>query len=155
MLFNLNFACQNLLCKAEDLYGVVLNGFLSVWHRSKAEILQVPGNNSAVKQQFNIVSERYITLDGIVKAVAQALGKEAKIVHYDPEKVGLKKGEGFPFRTGHFFASSEKAKRELGWRAKHSFTEDVSQLIQAYKDSGRESQDIDFSVDDKILSSVQ
>ena len=67
----------------------------------------------------------------------------------------MKKGEGFPFRTGHFFASSEKAKRELSWKAKHSFTEDVNELVKAYKDSGRAEKDIDFSVDDKILSSVQ
>lgn len=38
---------------------------------------------------------------GICKAIAQALGKEAKIVLYDPEKLGLGKSgkaEGFPFR---------------------------------------------------------
>ncbi len=37
---------------------------------------------------------------GIAKAIAAAAGKEAKIVHYDPAKIGLKKGEGFPFRCG-------------------------------------------------------
>ena len=114
----------------------------------------MPGNSKAVGQHFNVVSERYITFDGIVKAVASALGKEAKIVHYNPEKIGLKKGEGFPFRTGHFFASAEKAKKDLGWSAQHSFLEDVESLVQAYKDSGRAEKDIDFSVDDKILSSV-
>lgn len=116
--------------------------------------MQVPGNSAAVGQQYNVVSERYITFDGIVHAIASALGKEAKIVHYDPAKVGLKKGEGFPFRTGHFFASSEKAKRELGWAAQHTFLGDVEALVQAYKDSGRETKDIDFSIDDKILGSV-
>ncbi len=38
---------------------------------------------------------------GIAKAVGKALGKEPKIVLYDPEKLGLGKGgkaEGFPFR---------------------------------------------------------
>jgi len=35
---------------------------------------------------------------GIAKAIAAAAGKEAKIVHYDPSQMGLKKGEGFPFR---------------------------------------------------------
>lgn len=114
----------------------------------------MPGNSAAVKQQFNLVSDRYITFDGIARAVAAALGKEAKIVHYDPAAVGLKKGEGFPFRTGHFFASAEKAKAELGWVPQHSFLKDVGALVQAYKDAGRESKDIDFSVDDKILSSV-
>lgn len=100
------------------------------------------------------MSERYITFDGIVKAVASALGKEAKIVHYDPDKIGLKKGEGFPFRTGHFFASAEKAKKDLGWNAQHSFLEDIASLVQAYKDSGRADKEIDFSADDKILSAA-
>jgi hypothetical protein len=35
---------------------------------------------------------------GIVKAIAAAAGKEAKIVHYNPAEMGLGKGEGFPFR---------------------------------------------------------
>ena len=131
------------------------NIFWVVCFDSRYLLFQVPGNSSAVKQHFNVVSERYITFDGIVKAVAKALGKEPKIVHYDPEKAGLKKGEGFPFRTGHFFASSDKAKKALGWNAQHSFTGDIAQLVQAYKDSGRESKEIDFSVDDKILSSSQ
>lgn len=47
------------------------------------------------------------------------MGKEANIVLYDPEKLGLGKSgkaEGFPFRTIHFFANSDKAKRELRWQ---------------------------------------
>ena len=59
---------------------------------------QVPGNSAAIQQHFNVVTDRCISFDGIVKAVAAALGKEAKIVHYDPAKVGLPKGKGFPFR---------------------------------------------------------
>jgi hypothetical protein len=67
-------------------------------------------------------------LAGIVKAIAAAAGKEAKIVHYDPSKMGLKKGEGFPFRAGHFFASADKAKRVLGWKPAHNFVKDVDQV---------------------------
>lgn len=35
---------------------------------------------------------------GIARAIGAAAGKEVKIVHYDPAQMGLKKGEGFPFR---------------------------------------------------------
>lgn len=52
---------------------------------------------------------RTITFNGMAKAIAAAAGKEAKIVYYDPEELGLGKGskaEGFPFRTVHFFASA-------------------------------------------------
>jgi hypothetical protein len=39
-----------------------------------------------------------VCLAGIVKSIAAAAGKEAKIVHYNPADMGLAKGEGFPFR---------------------------------------------------------
>jgi hypothetical protein len=94
---------------------------------------------------------------GIVKAVAKALGKEPKIVYYDPEAVGTGKGgkaEGFPFRTVHFFASSDKAKRELGWKPAHDFLGDAPALVAEYQKSGRVGKDIDFAIDDKILAAV-
>jgi nucleoside-diphosphate-sugar epimerase len=88
---------------------------------------------------------------------AQSLGKEAKIVLYSPEAIGTGKSgkaEGFPFRTIHFFASSNKAKRELGWKPAHDFLADADACVADYKASGRESKDIDFSIDDKILGLV-
>jgi nucleoside-diphosphate-sugar epimerase len=94
---------------------------------------------------------------GIAKAVGKALGKEPKVLLYDPEALGLGgkgKAEGFPFRTIHFFASSEKAKRELGWTPKHTFLDDVKDLVEDYKRLGRESKEIDFTIDDKIIASV-
>ena len=57
-------------------------------------------------------------------------------------------------RTAHFFASADKAKRELGWHPEHNFLMDVGELVERYKASGRLEKDIDFSVDDKILASV-
>lgn len=119
-----------------------------------AMLALVPGNEAAKGQHFNIVSDRCITLDGIAKAVAAAAGKECKIVHYDPAQMGLKKGEGFPFRTGHFFASSDKAKRVLGWQPSHNFLKDVGQLVSDFQASGRLDKQPDFSVDDTILAAV-
>lgn len=58
-------------------------------------------------------------------------------------------------RTVHFFASAEKAKRELGWKPKHNFLADCDDLVAAYKASGRQNKDIDFSIDDKILSAMK
>lgn len=118
-------------------------------------IARVPGNPAAVGQHFNLCSDRCITFDGICKAIAAAAGKpEAKMVHYDPAKMGLGKGEGFPFRAVHFFASADKAKQVLGWQPQHNFMKDVDQLVKDYIASGRLEKDIDFSVDDKILAAV-
>ncbi|KAI8477102.1 MAG: NAD(P)-binding protein [Monoraphidium minutum] len=118
----------------------------------------VPGNKAAIGQHYNVCSDRAVTFQGIVKAVGKALDKEPKVVLYSPEEVGTGKSgkaEGFPFRTVHFFASSEKAKRELGWKPKHDFLADAPALVAAYKASGRQNKDIDFSVDDKILSALK
>ena len=66
----------------------------------------------------------------------------------------MRQGEGIPFRTEHFTASVEKAKRELGWQPVHTFLDDVSGLVDAYKASGALDKEVDFSADDKILEAV-
>lgn len=98
-------------------------------------------------------SDRCITFDGIVQTVAKAAGKEPKVVHYDDSKTGLKKGQGFPFRTVHFFAHADKAKHVLGWQPQHDFISDVPQLLDAFKSTGRLDKEPDFSTDDAILKS--
>jgi hypothetical protein len=60
-----------------------------------------------------------------------------------------------PRRTGHFIASADKAKRELGWQPRHDFLADVSSMVREYTASGRQNKDIDFSIDDKILAAVR
>ena len=115
----------------------------------------VPGNKAAIGQHFNLCSDRCITFEGIVNTIAKAAGKEAKIVKYDPSSVKLEKGQGFPFRAVHFFASSEKAKKVLGWKPKHDFVSDVAERLEEYKATGRMEKDVDFSGDEKILAAVQ
>ncbi|CAK0742954.1 hypothetical protein CVIRNUC_001432 [Coccomyxa viridis] len=115
---------------------------------------KVPGNKAAIGQHYNAASDRYISHDGVVHALAEVAGVEANIVHYDTKAVSLAKGEGIPFRTEHFIASVEKAKRELGWQPAHAFLDDVPSLVDAYKASGALDKDIDFSADDKILEAV-
>lgn len=58
-------------------------------------------------------------------------------------------------RTGHFIASADKAKRELGWKPRHDFLADVSSMVREYTSSGRQNKDIDFTIDDKILAAVR
>ena len=96
-------------------------------------LAKVPGNKAAIGQHFNVCSDRCITLDGIAKQIAAAAGKEAKIVHYDPSAIKLEKGQGFPFRAVHFFASTDKAKKVLGWRPEHTFLGDIEE-VRGYDD---------------------
>lgn len=59
------------------------------------------------------------------------------------------------YRTGHFIASADKAKRELGWTPRHDFLADVSSMVREYTSSGRQNKDVDFTIDDKILAAVR
>jgi nucleoside-diphosphate-sugar epimerase len=112
----------------------------------------IPGRAAAVGEHFNACSDRPLAFDGIVQAVADAAGREARIVHYAPAELKLAKGEGFPFRAGHFFASCDKAKRLLEWAPRHTFAGDVTDRLAEYAASGRGEREIDFSTDDTILA---
>jgi nucleoside-diphosphate-sugar epimerase len=118
-----------------------------------AALAAVPGNAAAVGQHLNLCADRAITHTGVVAALAKAAGVEAKVVLYDPAAVDAKKS-GYPFRPGHFFANADKAKRVLGWAPAHTFGGDAAALVAAYKASGRDKKDIDFSADDAILAAV-
>ena len=51
----------------------------------------MPGNKAAIGQHYNAASDRYISHDGVVHALAEAAGVEANIVHYDTKAVSLAK----------------------------------------------------------------
>ena len=56
----------------------------------------MPGNKAAIGQQYNVASDRYLSHDGVVHAMAKAAGVEANIVHYDPKAVSLAKVPSSP-----------------------------------------------------------
>lgn len=114
----------------------------------------VIGNENAIGKAFNLCSDRYVSLAGIANMCGKVAGKDVKVVLYDPKAFDPKKDVGFPMRTSHFFASPEKAKEELGWKSSHRLMSDLEEIIADYKSSGRLEKDIDFSVDDEILTSA-
>jgi nucleoside-diphosphate-sugar epimerase len=118
---------------------------------------KVLGNETAIGQIYNVSGERFVTFDGLAKACAIAAGKnpdDLQIIHYDPKKIDLGKRKGFPMRTQHFFASIEKAKKELNWSPKYDLIEGLKDSFQKdYIASGRDQKEIDFSVDELILNS--
>eukprot|EP00210_Caulerpa_lentillifera_P006098 g5826.t1 len=87
------------------------------------------GNPVAMNQIYNISDERYVTFDGVAKACAIAMGKpEPELIHFDAKDFKFGKKKPFPMRDQHFFASIEKAQKELGWKPKFG-------LIDGLKDS--------------------
>jgi nucleoside-diphosphate-sugar epimerase len=90
------------------------------------------GNRTALRQHYNACTDRTISLDGIARFVADALNKRANIVHYNVKDFDIPKGKGFPFRTVHFFASTDKAKHDLHWKPNHTFENDLPELVRLH-----------------------
>lgn len=119
---------------------------------------KVLGNSTAVGQIYNISGDRFITFDGLARACATAVGKsvdEVKIVHYDPQSFDFGKRKAFPMRMQHFFASIDKAVGELDWKPEYDLISGLKDSLQNdYLASGRDKKEIDFSLDEQILSAL-
>ncbi|ERN41488.1 nucleoside-diphosphate-sugar epimerase [Rubidibacter lacunae KORDI 51-2] len=112
-------------------------------------------NPRAVGDIFNISGERTVTFDGLARACAVAAGKdpeELELVHYDPKRFDFGKRKAFPLRVRHFFTSISKAKTLLDWQPEYDLFSGLRDSFQNdYLASGRDAEDIDFSLDDEIL----
>jgi len=115
------------------------------------------GNPAVKGNVYNVSGEEFVTFDGMAKLCAEAAGKGApKIVHFDPKEVEVPEGfpKAFPFRGMHFFASIEKAKRDVpGWKPKYSLLDGLkSSFAKDYVARGFDKKDPDFRTDDLIIS---
>ncbi|XP_031497567.1 chloroplast stem-loop binding protein of 41 kDa b, chloroplastic [Nymphaea colorata] len=113
----------------------------------------VLGNEKASKQVYNISGSKYVTFNGLAKACAKAGGfPEPEIVHYNPKEFDFGKKKAFPFRDQHFFASIEKATRELGWSPEFDLIEGLADSYNLDFGRGTYRKPADFSTDDMILN---
>jgi len=114
------------------------------------------GNQNALGQVYNISGERYITFNGIARACAKAIGKSPdnlRLVHYNPQDFDLGKRKAFPLRMQHFFVDISKAKTELNWQPQYDLISGLKESFEKdYLVNNRQDADIDFSLDQKILS---
>ncbi|MEA5535255.1 NAD-dependent epimerase/dehydratase family protein [Crocosphaera sp. XPORK-15E] len=116
----------------------------------------VLGNQQAIGQIYNISGQRYVTFDGLARACAFAVGKssdDVKIIHYDPKQFDFGKKKAFPLRMQHFFADINKAVTQLNWQPKYDLITGLKDSFDNdYLASNRHKTDIDFSLDEIILS---
>ncbi|XP_078444927.1 chloroplast RNA binding protein [Wolffia australiana] len=115
--------------------------------------IKVLGHPKASKQIFNISGSKYVTFDGLARACAKAGGfPEPEIVHYNPKDYDFGKLKSFPFRDQHFFASVEKAKKELGWEPEFDLVEGLTDSYNLDFGRGTFRKAADFTTDDMILN---
>ena len=119
---------------------------------------KVLGNSLALRQIYNISGDRFVTFDGLARSCAISAGKSpelVRIVHYDPKKFDFGKRKAFPLRTQHFFTSVNKATLELGFEPEYDLISGLKDSFENdYLPSGRDTFEVDFSVDDEILLSI-
>lgn len=115
------------------------------------------GNENAIGQIYNISGERVVSFDGLARACAVAMGKSSdalEIVHYDPKQFDFGKRKAFPMRVQHFFTGIEKAKTDLNWTPEFDLISGLKDSFQNdFLASGRNQAEVDFSLDEQILSS--
>ncbi len=121
-----------------------------------AAMAAVLGNERAIGQIYNVSGDRAVTFDGLARACAAAAGKDPsslQIIHYDPKKFDFGKRKAFPMRVQHFFTDIHKAKTDLGWQPQFDLVSGLADSFQNdYLASGRDKAEIDFSLDEEILS---
>ncbi|CAM9608094.1 unnamed protein product [Chrysoparadoxa australica] len=115
-------------------HGQHLTGLGHVADLAKA-MANVIGCDAAKGQVYNIQDTKAISFDGMVRACAQAMGKDpdsVEIKHFDPKMFDFGKKKAFPMRPQHFFTSVEKAMTELNWAPEYD-TVEASGLKSSYE----------------------
>lgn len=124
-----------------------------------AAMAAVLGNETAKGKIYNISGDRSVTFVGLAKACAIAAGKSPdalKFVFYDPKQFDFGKRKPFPIRLQHFFADIHQAQTDLDWTPQFDLVSGLKDsFTQDYLASNRHEAEIDFSLDDEILSKTQ
>lgn len=121
-------------------------------------MVAVLGNSRAIGQIYNVSGDRYVTFRGLAQACAVAVGKspqQVDIRYYNPKNFDFGKRKAFPLRVQHFFTDISKAERELNWQPKYDLITGLKDSYQNdYLASGRDTVEVDFSLDEEILASI-
>jgi UDP-glucose 4-epimerase len=120
-----------------------------------AAMVAVLGNARAIGQTYNVAGDRFVSFDGLARACATAAGTApdaVKLVHYDPRQFDFGKRKAFPMRPQHFFADVHKAMQDLNWQPQFDLAAGLKDSFQNdYLSAGRDTAEVDFSVDEEIL----
>ncbi|MEB3226792.1 MAG: NAD-dependent epimerase/dehydratase family protein [Synechocystis sp.] len=112
--------------------------------------------SAAIGQIYNISGDRYVTMDGLALACAEAIGLDphrVKLVHYEPKDFDFGKRKAFPLRLQHFFADIQKAKEQLEWHPSYDLVEGLKNSYELdYLPSGQQEEKGDFDLDEQILA---
>jgi nucleoside-diphosphate-sugar epimerase len=139
---------------------LVPNDGMAVVHhthgRDLAEaVLAALTHDRAVGRAYNIVGDYAQTHNRLVRAVAQAVGSEPKIVHVPNTTPAQARRFFFYLINPMLILSIERAKRELAWAPQFDIENGMADSYRWYRESGyADTFAPDFSADDETLASV-
>ncbi|MEY2984854.1 MAG: hypothetical protein RLZZ568_1471 [Cyanobacteriota bacterium] len=111
---------------------------------------------AAIGQIYNISGDRYVTMDGLALACAEAMGIDphgVKLVHYNPKDFDFGKRKAFPLRRQHFFADIQKAQDQLEWHPRYRLVDGLKNSYELdYLPSGQRDEKGEFDLDEQILA---
>ncbi|MBK5112643.1 MAG: NAD-dependent epimerase/dehydratase family protein [Candidatus Heimdallarchaeota archaeon] len=117
-------------------------------------------NKKAVGQTYNASEGVATTHNGYVKILSEIIGKEAEIIHYNPE---ILKNEEFkpenwnqmyPFMfDAHLVLSRENARIDLGYQPT-PFEKGQTETVEWYKKVRNPDWKVDYSLDKKIAKKI-
>ncbi|XP_044392649.1 chloroplast stem-loop binding protein of 41 kDa b, chloroplastic [Triticum aestivum] len=76
---------------------------------------------------------------------------EPEIIHYNPKDFDLGKKKAFPFRDQHFFASVEKANKDIGVTPEYDLLDGLTDSYNLDFGRGSFRKEADFTTNDMIL----
>ena len=102
---------------------------------------------------YNCGTDKFMTYWEVAQAVAEALGKEARVEYYEPKALDKALGKpSFPFRPVTFTVNPSKAKSRLGWTgAKHTLVEDLPMWLEQYRAANLDKKEIE---EDAAVSAI-
>lgn len=139
-------------------HGQHLTGFGHVEDLATAMANVISREDKTTGKVYNLQNSQAISFDGVAKAAGKAIGKEVKIIHYNPSDISFPEGKkAFPMRPQHFFTNIQQAMKDLDWSPKYDSVEAImkdsyeNDFVNVKASGGLKN---DFVCDDIVIESV-
>ena len=111
-----------------------------------------PEQSKALGQTYTISGPDAITANGFVKAIGEAMGVRADIVHVPPAAYDSAGVRAYPYEwLESRVYSIEKARRDMEWVPQYHMSDGLAMTYRWWLDQRRDSEPWDFSSEDRFM----
>jgi nucleoside-diphosphate-sugar epimerase len=117
------------------------------------------GNPRAAGQAYNVTGEETVTQVGFVEVIAEAMGRDVRLVPLDAARLGEVAGAGPLFGQNllyecHAVHTTHKVRAELGARPRYTLAQGLRHTWQWYRAEGLHERPVDFGLEDRLLAKL-